>query len=287
MIEQRSPEWFEQRKGRVTGSIVGAILGQAPYATRDSVMRQMVRAHHGAENEFSGNVATEWGNANESGAIAEFTMETGLAVIPAPFVPYEDWAGASPDGYVDHGGLIEVKCPYSLRKEPNPTFKTAKYQPHYYGQMQFQMLCTGESQCYFYQWAPNGSKLEVVQFDQHWVDINLPLLRAFHNEYMVEIDNPEHLQPLRQIIETKDAQKLVDEYDELTDALDRAKQRQSEILEALVVLADGKNAIVSGRNLTRMERAGSVSYAKAIKELAPDADLEKWRGKATEYWRLF
>lgn len=287
-IEQRSAEWHEQRIGKVTGSVVGGILEHAPYMTRGSVMRQMVRAYHKEMSEFNdNNPAVQWGSANEDGAIVEFTMETGLSVIPAPFVSYEDWAGASPDGYVDHGGLIEVKCPYKFRKESNPKFQTAKDQPHYYDQMQFQMICTGEEKCYFYQWAPNGSELEIVKKDENWAVENIPKLKSFYNDYLNEIDNPDHLAPLRQTIDTPDAVKLVNEYDELGDALDRAKQRQGEIMDALVLLADGKDAIVAGRNLTRMERAGSVSYAKAIKDLAPDADLEKYRGKASEFWRLF
>ena len=51
-------------------------------------------------------------------------------------------------------------------------------------------------------------------------------------------------------------------------------------------MADGKNADVHGRKLTLVKKQGSISYAKAIKELLPDADLEKWRGKETESWRL-
>ena len=31
MIEQRTEQWFEQRKGRVTGSIVGAMVGLWSY----------------------------------------------------------------------------------------------------------------------------------------------------------------------------------------------------------------------------------------------------------------
>ena len=64
--EQRSPAWFEKRKGRVTGSIVGAILGLSPYMTRADAMRSMVRAAIGAPSEFTGNVATEYGTMHES-----------------------------------------------------------------------------------------------------------------------------------------------------------------------------------------------------------------------------
>ena len=106
---QRSEEWFKQREGRITASAVGAIMGYAPYLTRDDVMLQMLNIG----KKFDGNIATEWGTFNENGAVAEFEIETGLSVVPAAFVPYLDWLGASPDGYVSDGKLIEIKCPYS------------------------------------------------------------------------------------------------------------------------------------------------------------------------------
>jgi hypothetical protein len=38
--------------------------------------------------------------------------------------------------------------------------------------------------------------------------------------------------------------------------------------------------------LTLVKKDGAVSYSKAIKALLPDADLEPYRGKPTEYWML-
>lgn len=95
--EQRSPEWFEKRKRRVTGSTVGGILGLSPYMTRADVMRNMVREALGVEREFTGNVATQYGTNNEAGAIIEWQMETGLQWKPAYFIQHEDWLGSSPD----------------------------------------------------------------------------------------------------------------------------------------------------------------------------------------------
>ena len=51
-MEQRSTEWFAARKGRVTGSSVGAILGLSPFMSPDDVMRRMVRERNGAASEF-------------------------------------------------------------------------------------------------------------------------------------------------------------------------------------------------------------------------------------------
>ena len=52
-IEQRSLEWFEARKGKLTGSNIGAALGINPWKTPDDLIRQMVREYHGAESEFA------------------------------------------------------------------------------------------------------------------------------------------------------------------------------------------------------------------------------------------
>ena len=104
------------RKGRVTASIVGAILGNSPWMTRADAMRRMVREHFGAENEGKPNIATDYGNANEDNAILDFQMETGLSVTKSRFVTREDFAGCSPDGIVSDGWGLETKCPFGLRK---------------------------------------------------------------------------------------------------------------------------------------------------------------------------
>ena len=190
-MEQRSEEWFKARKGRVTGSSVGAILGVSPFTKRADVMRRMVRDWHGAPSEFTGNVATNWGTLNEEGAICQYEMNTGQMVEKCGFYTMDDWLGASPDGLVGATGLIEVKCPYGLRDRPNPVFKTAKMQVHYYSQMQIQMYVTGREWCHFYQWAPNGDELETVHFDKPYTDTALMALKRFYDEYLIEREKPE------------------------------------------------------------------------------------------------
>lgn len=100
-MEQQSKKWFEARVGRVTGSVVGAILGVDPWRGPDDVMRTMVRDAYGAEKEFKGNVATEYGNKHEEKARQQYQMDYLLSVKDASFEKHEDWLGASPDGYID------------------------------------------------------------------------------------------------------------------------------------------------------------------------------------------
>ena len=282
-MEQRSPEWHEARKGRITASMVGAILGLSPNLSRAGAMRRMVRDAHGAEPEFTGNIATEYGEFNEDGAVAEYEMETGDRIQKVGFIPHEDWAGCSPDGLINADGGLEVKCPFGKRKEGD--LKPLEDQPHYYAQVQFSLWVTGRKYWHFYQWTPRQTKLEVVLPDQAWRDENLPKLRQFYAEFLAEDPAP-HLEAKRVEVDTLEAARIVAEYDQLAEAIENAEARKKELLAEMVRLSGDRDAVFAGRNLTKISKAGSVSYAKAIAELLPGADLEKWRGKPSSYWVL-
>lgn len=288
-MEQRSAAWFEARKGRVTASLVGAILGLSPYMTRADAMRVMVREALGAEREFTGNIATEYGTRNEAGALLDYRIETTHEVQEVGFVPFEDWAGCSPDALIGDAGMVEIKCPFGLRDAPAPVpFKTIAEQEHYAAQVQFQLYVTGRKWCHFWQWAPNGTKLEVVCPDPDWQAVNIPALRQFHAEFLDEVagNAAEHLAPKRVEIDTPEAHKMVAEWEELREQIANAQERQRDLLDAIVGMAGGKDALFAGRKLTCVEREGAVAYAKVVKEHCGGVDLDPYRGKASRFWRL-
>ena len=296
IIQQRTAEWQQQRTMRITGSRVGAILGLSPWQKPKDVLREMVRQYHGAPSEFNAQFVADHGVFNEQRALLCFMRETGLQVDECGFFEYGDRMGASPDGLTSDGGVLELKVPYSLRNGGD--FKSLSLQPHYAAQVQMEMLATGRKHAYFAQYiAPKGDPLsldyvpeqisvEKVAFNENWIDENLPVIEAFYKQLLAELDNPEHLAPLRVQIDTDEAQKLLDELDAVRERLKADADREKEIIAELVKLAGEKDAEIHGRKLTLVKRAGSISYSKAIKELLPDADLEKWRGKETSFWRV-
>lgn len=287
-MEQRSTEWFEARRHKLTGSNIGAALGVNPWKTPDDLIRSMVREYHGAPSEFNGNVATEYGQLHEPLAQMEYQSETGNFVEECGFYvhPNHEWLGASPDGLVGDDGLIEIKCPFGLRNKTGAdlVFKTAEEQPHYYAQMQIEMACTGRSWCDFFQWTKRGTQVERVDFDLDWFNDALPTLRAFYDRYLSELDNPAHLEEKEVEINTLGVKSLIDEYDEVCAAIDDATARKKEIMADLVKAAKERNAVMFGRKLTKVERKGSVQYGK-IPELK-GLDLEPYRSKPSEYWRF-
>lgn len=278
-MEQRSQEWFEARANRVTGSVIGAILGLSPFATTTDIMRRMVREYHGQPSEFKGNVATEYGTNNEPNALADYVMTRGDVVECGFYVhPNFEWLGASPDGLVGADGLIEIKCPYSMRHSAEE-FKHISEQEHYYAQMQYEMFCTGRMWCDFYQWSPYGDNCTRVNFDPQFIEKTLPQLLEFYNEYL-EQRKPENA--WRYI----DGGELVQRYKMAKAALEVAESELEEAKQALVAATDGKGGKVGDLNVTLAKRAGSIAYAKAVKDLLPDADLEAYRGNSTEYWTI-
>jgi putative phage-type endonuclease len=285
-VEQRSPAWFNQRKGRVTGSNVAAILGDDPYRTADDVLRSMVRDYHGVESEFPDNPAMAWGRANEANAIGLFELSTGIDVKKCGFFPYEDWLGASPDGLIGDDTILEFKCPYGIRNKPAPVPFKRLDQTHYYGQIQIEMLASGRTKAIFAQWTPSGEYVEHVAQDRAWLEENLTRLRAFYDLYLAELENPEHLEPKRREINTPRLSQLIAEYDDMKEAQDRAKERIDEIMDAMQEAAGFKDALICGRKLTKVQKAGAISYAKAIKDLLPKADLSPYTGAASSYWKF-
>jgi putative phage-type endonuclease len=296
IIQQKTPERHEQQKTRLTGSRIGAILGLNPWRKPDDVLREMVREHRGAESEFIDNPAVQWGRDNEARAQLAFMRETGLYVEQCGFFPYGDRMGARPYGLTSDGGVLELKVPFSLRN--GGEFKSLSEQPHYAAQAQMEMLATGRAHAYFAQYiAPKGDplsvdyvpeqvKIERIKHDPQWIDKVMPELDLFYRRLMAELDNPEHLEPLRVRIDTPETELILSEVDRLRALKKESDAQEKELLARLIELAGEKNAEVHGRKLTLAKGGNSINYAKAIAELAPDADLSKWTTQRKDSWRL-
>ena len=288
MIKQGTKEWFNQRVGRITGSRVGAILGTNPWSSPDDVMRAMVREYHGAESEFSGNIATEHGNRYENMAKEDLELLIGESITDEPFYKYEDWLGASPDGRTESGQNVEIKCPFSLRKETtNKKFKSILDQKHYYAQIQFEMFCGETIETLFYQWNPLGiDTIERIPIDHAFIKESLPILKRFHEKYLNELNNSKHLEPIIQHIDCEISGALIDDYFSNKDKIKDMDLINNDIISMLSGICGETDSIVHGHKFSRVQKDGAISYAKAIKDIAPDADLEKYRGKPSSYWIL-
>ena len=269
MIAQGTPEWHEQRAGKVTGSVAGAILGLSPFSTPADVMNNLL----GKGKKFEGNVATEYGSFHEEYAIADLQILKNVIVEETGFHVHKelDWLGASPDGFIGDDIVAEIKCPFGKRNEENPVFKTAQEQPHYYAQMQLEMYCTDRHTCWFYQWTKNAQLLEVIYLDHIWIETNIPKLREFYQSYLSQLN--------------ADDTALVTQYQETKIALDYAKEQFEAAKEAVIEQSNKmKSPVVGSLKVTNVERKGSIDYKK-VPELS-GVDLEQYRKAATHFWKV-
>lgn len=159
-IVQGTPEWLALRLGRATGSNFDACLaqgkGNAEAATRAQYrVRLAIERETGvvAETAFK-SAAMQHGTEHEPFARMAYEAATGNIVQEVSFVPHDTlMAGVSPDGLVNHDGLVEFKCPtpavhwdyLHLNSQP-----PAAYKAQVYGQM----WITGRRWCDFVSYNP-------------------------------------------------------------------------------------------------------------------------------------
>lgn len=280
-----------KKLSKIAPGTIAAILGVSPSMKRESVVREMVRAYHGAESEYKANVAAEYTEECRTTAERVFEDKFKLNIWRVePKKPHKLIGGQQltiKSSKREGMGLLYLRMPYGQRDAASPSdFKVIDEQPHHYAQMQLEMVASGVTWGVFAQWAVVGQRYDVVELNPVFVEETMPQLLAFYDGLKAELKNDLHLEPLRKVIDNDKARKILAEFDELSLSITNHKARQAELLESLKQMAEDRSVIICGRNLTRSVTAGSISYANAVKELLPDADLEKYRGEPSTKWTL-
>lgn len=194
-MEQRSPEWFAHRAGKLTASSFDdaetKTKNGAPSASRKNLIARLVceRLTGQCEESYT-NAAMQWGVDKEPEARSLYELMRDVEVAELGFAdhPTIKNTGASPDGLVGDDGLIEIKCPntathieYLLSKEA-----PAKY----ISQMQWQMACTGRKWCDFVSYDPRlpaNLQLFVVRVNRD--DARIAEMESVANEVLAEVDS--------------------------------------------------------------------------------------------------
>lgn len=111
-VQQRSPEWYELRRGIPTASEFHRILTATGERSRqrEEYLCELIAERLGAVTNGFSNQWTERGVELENIARLAYSIETGYEVTPVGFVLADGGYGASPDGFVGEEGLLEIKC---------------------------------------------------------------------------------------------------------------------------------------------------------------------------------
>jgi putative phage-type endonuclease len=157
MSIQGTPEWLAERAGKVTASMVSAVLAKPETAGYRDYQAQLVAEVLTGKTQGSDytNAAMQFGTEMEPLARSAYEAETGFSVDEVGFCqhPAIERSGASPDGLVGDSGLVEIKCP---KVATHLAYLIAGVVPATYkNQMMWQMACTGRDWCDFASFRPD------------------------------------------------------------------------------------------------------------------------------------
>lgn len=152
-MDQKTPEWYSARLGKVTASRVADLMAKTKTgysASRQNYMAQLICERlTGSPSETFNSAAMQRGVEMEPLARSDYEARNSIMVIECGLVLHGSipYFGASPDGLVCADGLLEIKCPNTWTHIE--TIKTGKPKGEYFTQMQAQMSCTGRQWCDF------------------------------------------------------------------------------------------------------------------------------------------
>lgn len=159
---QDSDAWKQARVGHVTASRISDVIARTKIgwgASRANYLAELVAERlTGAPAEQYTNAAMAWGTATEPAARTAYIFETDAILTEVGFIPHPTIAmsGASPDGFVGHDGLVEIKCPNTATHIE--TLRGAPIPDKYRVQMQWQMTCTNRLWCDYVSFDPRMPK---------------------------------------------------------------------------------------------------------------------------------
>jgi hypothetical protein len=186
--EQRSPEWFQARLGRATGSKASCVTakgkGNAEAVTRRDYRTQLSVERFTGEPEEPGYRSPDMirGELLEPDALRAYEAFTGNIVRRTGFLSMRDYmAGCSLDADIDDlVGFAEIKCPkMAIHIE---YIQEKRLPPEYDKQVTHNFWVTGAQWCDFVSYNNKGpAHLQVFVFR---VQRNEIAIKAYEDELM-------------------------------------------------------------------------------------------------------
>jgi len=156
-LEQRTKEWFEIRKSKVTASHATAI-GNCGKGLDTYIIELMAEYYSSGEKEKFSNKHTDRGCELEDQARVIYELTTGQIVNQVGFVEYKDFIGGSPDGLIGDDGGIEIKCIDDIGYFKLLLNGEKEISSDYLWQIQMYLLITGRKWWDFVAYNPNYKK---------------------------------------------------------------------------------------------------------------------------------
>ncbi|AGE57767.1 hypothetical protein ATCVNTS1_776R [Acanthocystis turfacea Chlorella virus NTS-1] len=183
---QRTPEWYDVRRGLITASEAASAMNVKPFAGfKGSPREELMLTKLNKPRSFTG-MAMQHGIAYEDEACAFAMDKLGKKHLEFGLIVHKDypWLAASPDGLTTDGLCVEIKCPTRRKIIPGVV-------PHHYiPQIQVQMEVCDVEETIFIQYKPahmseTGEPFADITFvkrDREWFEQNKQILQQFWEE---------------------------------------------------------------------------------------------------------
>jgi len=190
--QQGSAAWHQARLGKVTASRIADVTARKRNGwgiSRTRYMEQLI--HERLTGEITKSYvsdAMQWGLDTEPLARKAYASCYEAKIVQTGFIdhPHLAGSGASPDGLVGTGGLLEIKCPNS---ETHLNMRERNHVPlRYLKQMQWQMACTKRQWCDFVSFDPRLGEQQQMYVKRIYYDDLIPALEQDVVQFLVELE---------------------------------------------------------------------------------------------------
>ena len=183
-FEQKSEEWFNIRKNKITGSKFGDIIYQK--FNNHENLSKMIKGE--LEPSFNEIQIQNMKNGIENEPIARKKYEElnncKVKEIGILISKKYNFLGFSPDGLVGNDGMIEIKCPYKIYY---PLLKEGKIWDSHIAQIQGGLFLCKRKWCDYVVYGHSNQEIYIkkIYYDEKYCnEILLPSLLNFYEKYL-------------------------------------------------------------------------------------------------------
>ncbi|HPU93744.1 MAG TPA: YqaJ viral recombinase family protein [Candidatus Saccharicenans sp.] len=155
-LTQRSDAWLKWRDNGIGASDAPIIMGETPWKTPDSLLREKV---YGAAERKNARMIR--GIKLEPEALIAYQKHNGIKLRPVCIQSqYFPWLRASLDGLsYDGQRVVEIKCGESVYRHASRYKQPPRY---YYGQLQHILALTGLASIDFWCYLPDQPYIHII-----------------------------------------------------------------------------------------------------------------------------
>lgn len=170
---QRTPEWFDMRRGKLSGSKLSNFLFIKSLDEAVTMYKEVFEGQKKPEFTAEQKSWCDWGSKHEDEAMYNLLENLNdIYVFEAPMVQHSEtiFLASSPDGFYEkydkrgeciESGVVEIKCPAKAKKA------STKVTYYYVPQMYMEMACSGRTTAIFCSWGPKKTRAWKLRWDDN------------------------------------------------------------------------------------------------------------------------